>query len=96
MTEIMAPHVIEGIQHDSREILFWDDMASIPAPLLVIQAGSGLLQDEDMVRWRTSVPGLETVRFEESPHDLFRPDRFRFARVVGDFMERHDPVDQHG
>jgi len=90
MTEIMAPHVIVGLQRDSCEILFWDDLGGLGCPVLVIQAGRGLLDDESAERWRASLAGVETTRFADSPHDLFRPDRLRFARVVGEFMDRHD------
>ena len=96
MTEIMAPHVITALQRDSPEMFFWDQLGDLHCPVLVIQAGDGLLDDEGAARWRTSLPGVEMTRFPESPHDLFRPDRFRFARVVGEFMAGHERADAVG
>lgn len=93
MTDIMAPHVIEQIQKDSEEVLFWDEMSRLACPVLVLRAGSGLLDDEAVERWRDAVPHAEVETFADSPHDLFRPDRHHFARVVGGFIARHEPAD---
>jgi non-heme chloroperoxidase len=90
MTEIMAPHVIEGIQRDSKEQLFWDELDVLTCPVLIIGAGRGLLGAEGMERWMAALPHVETVMFDDSPHDIFRPDRDRYATTVRDFFDRCD------
>jgi pimeloyl-ACP methyl ester carboxylesterase len=90
MTEIMPPHVIEGLQRDSVELLFWDEMKVMDCPVLVIRGGKGLMDDEAMGRWQMAVPHVESVTFDDSYHDIFRPDPDRYATTVRRFLDAND------
>ncbi|RDH78474.1 alpha/beta fold hydrolase [Mycolicibacterium moriokaense] len=73
---------------------FWDDVAALQPPLLVVRSGDSVLVGEpEWARYQRLFPQAMLVEFDDSPHDIFRPDRARYPLLVG----RHaDVVDgQH-
>jgi pimeloyl-ACP methyl ester carboxylesterase len=68
---------------------FWDALARLQFPLLVVRSGdSVLVTDEDWTRYKALFPHAQLVEFDDSPHDIFRPDRGRYPRLVRDHVDR--------
>jgi len=93
VSERLPRHVLEQLTVDSRARQLWDELARIPAPLLVAQPGGngGILTDDDVARYRTARPDVEVVVVPDAPHDLFRPDRSFYPKAVAAFLDRVDP-----
>jgi non-heme chloroperoxidase len=70
---------------------FWDELTRLRLPLLVVRSGDGILiQDAEWARYRRQFPHAELVAFPDSPHDLFRPERDRYPRLVCRHVNRID------
>lgn len=70
---------------------FWKGVAELGVPLLVVRSGERVLvTDEQWSRYRQEFPDAELVEFSDSPHDIFRQDRRRFAHLVGEHADRAD------
>lgn len=73
----------------AREQSFWGDLAQLGLPLLVVRSGdSVLVGDEQWARYRSLFPHAQLVEFHDSPHDVFRPDRGRYPRLVRAHTDR--------
>lgn len=82
---------LEGIVNAAEGRLFWDDLGALGVPVLVVRGTDGMpLSEDDWVKYRESVPGVELVSFDDSAHDLFRPDRLRYPRLVSELADRAD------
>lgn len=88
---------LRGVAAQSVETPLWDRLRALGRPVLVMRSGRTdrrghvFLDDEAQDRYRRAVPGVEIVTFEESTHDLFRPDPTRYPRLVAGFTARHEP-----
>lgn len=70
---------------------FWEPLSALQPPLLVARSGSGsLIDDIAWARYRRLFPGAQLVEFPDSPHDIFRPDRSRYPRLVRAHIDRVD------
>lgn len=71
---------------------FWEPLAQLQPPLLVVRGRrGGLIDDAEWARYRRLFPTARLHDFHDSPHDVFRPDRGRYPRLVRDHVERcHD------
>jgi pimeloyl-ACP methyl ester carboxylesterase len=70
---------------------FWDELSLLKIPLLVIRSGNSVLvRDDEWARYMRQFPDAELVEFHDSPHDIFRPDRGRYPRLVREHVERAD------
>jgi pimeloyl-ACP methyl ester carboxylesterase len=68
---------------------YWDQLAAVDVPLLVVRSGDRILvDDEQWSRYRAVFPEATLVEFADSPHDIFRPDRGRYPRLVRKHVER--------
>jgi pimeloyl-ACP methyl ester carboxylesterase len=75
----------------ARDRSLWDDLARLQPPLLVVRSGdSVLVGDEEWSRYKTLFPHAQLVEFHHSPHDIFRPDRGRYPRLVQEHVDRAD------
>ncbi len=69
----------------------WDELARLQPPLLVVRSGNSVLvSDADWSRYRQLFPDAQLVDFDDSPHDIFRPDRGRYPRLVREHVDRAD------
>lgn len=93
MGERIGRPVLERLAADSRQRELWDQLAVLPGPMIVAQAGSGqgILDDEMLARYRAVRPDIEAIVVPDAPHDLFRPDRLFYPRAVADFLARRCP-----
>lgn len=72
----------------------WESLAELQLPLLVVRSGNSvLISDADWARYRQLFPDAQLVDFDDSPHDIFRPDRGRYPGLVRDHVDRVDRVE---
>jgi non-heme chloroperoxidase len=72
---------------------FWEELSRLQIPLLVIRSGNSILVgDDEWARYKRLFPGAELVEFPDSPHDIFRPDRGRYPRLVREHVDRAEAV----
>jgi non-heme chloroperoxidase len=87
---------LHGVARESVERPFWDELAALGRPVLVMRSGRvgrGAHEFVDaaaLARYREAVPDVEIHTFDDSGHDLFRPDPTRYPRLVVDFIARHE------
>jgi non-heme chloroperoxidase len=82
-----GPKTFEAAEERS----FWDELAELQLPLLVVRSGDSILvREQDWARYRRLFPHAELVEFPDSPHDIFRPDRGRYPRLVHRHTDRAD------
>ena len=75
----------------ARQRSFWEALARLQLPLLVVRSGERVLvTDEEWSRYKTLFPHAQLVEFGDSPHDIFRPDRGRYPRLVAEHADRAD------
>jgi len=65
---------------------FWEPLAQLALPMLVVRSPhSPLVDDAAWARYRQLFPAADLHEFHDSPHDIFRPDRGRFPKLVREF-----------
>jgi pimeloyl-ACP methyl ester carboxylesterase len=75
----------------ARDRSFWEAVAGLQLPLLVVRCGDRVLvTDEEWARYKRLFPHARLVEFHDSPHDIFRPDRGRYPRLVQEHVDRAD------
>jgi non-heme chloroperoxidase len=95
--ERIAEHALVEIAREAKERDYWDLLARLGRPVLVIRAGVAGSRGFEFVdpdarrRYAEAVPDVEIVTFADSRHDLFEPDAKAFPRLVADFLTRRHP-----
>jgi pimeloyl-ACP methyl ester carboxylesterase len=75
----------------AQERSMWGRLARQHLPLLAVRSGERfLVGDAQWSRYRTLFPHAQMVEFPDSPHDIFRPDRGRYPRLVSEHADRAD------
>jgi len=78
----------------SRDHPRWDLVAELAGggvPVLVVRStATAPLNDDDWACYHELDAPIELVHFDDSPHDIFRPDRSRYPRLVRDLVARAD------
>ena len=68
---------------------FWESLSRLRLPLLVVRSRSSPLVDDDSwARYKRLFPYAELHEFHDSPHDIFRPDRGRYPKLVRELTNR--------
>jgi pimeloyl-ACP methyl ester carboxylesterase len=68
---------------------FWEPLAELGPPLLVVRSPSSpLVDDAAWDRYRQLFPSADLHEFVDSPHDIFRPDRGRYPTLVRELVDR--------
>jgi pimeloyl-ACP methyl ester carboxylesterase len=71
----------------------WEPLSRLQLPLLVVRSGNSVLVgDAEWARYRQLFPGAHLVEFDDSPHDIFRPHRGRYPRLVRDHVDQVDRI----
>ncbi len=88
--ERMKRHALEGIQKESEEKLFWNDLHRIKSPILILGGGKegAVLSDEMCKEYSKSTDNQEIVILEQSDHNLFEPDLEIFINTINNFMNK--------
>lgn len=72
---------------------FWDALARLDLPLLVVRSGDGIVVGpREWARYGTLFRRAHLVEFHDSPHDIFRPDRGRYPRLVAQHVRQSDDL----
>ncbi|MGV0837759.1 alpha/beta fold hydrolase [Mycolicibacterium thermoresistibile] len=80
-----------GTYDAARPQSFWEPLSALQPPLLVARGGIGsLIDDTAWARYRRLFPDAQLIEFPDSPHDIFRPDRTRYPRLVRAHVDRAD------
>jgi non-heme chloroperoxidase len=75
----------------AQERSLWDSLARQQLPLLAVRSRERfLVGDAQWSRYEKLFPDAHLVEFPDSPHDIFRPDRGRFPRLVAEHVDRAD------
>lgn len=75
----------------AQERSLWDSLARQQFPLLAVRSRERfLVGDAQWSRYRALFPDAHLVEFPDSPHDIFRPDRGRYPRLVCEHVGRAD------
>lgn len=70
---------------------FWEPLSAWQPPLLVVRSpNSPLIDDTDWARYRDLFPTAALHVFDDSPHDVFRPDRARYPTLVREHVDAVD------
>ncbi|MCV7282335.1 alpha/beta fold hydrolase [Mycolicibacterium flavescens] len=73
----------EAIIASARRQSFWQALSDWQPPLLAVRSPTGpLISDTAWDRYRAEFPTASLHVFDESPHDIFRPDRERYPKLV--------------
>ncbi len=90
--ERMDARAILGVFTEGEAIDLFDDLGALDVPVLVMHGTErdAMGTPELLARYRDHIPKVETVAFEGSGHDLWRPDPHRFAATLADFVGRVD------
>jgi pimeloyl-ACP methyl ester carboxylesterase len=91
---LLKAHVVRGIEKDSRQIDFWDELKKIQCPTIIMR-GTGeesLLSDKEAMRY---VACLQPARshievFEGAGHTIKDSDHEKFVEVVNQFLSNID------
>jgi non-heme chloroperoxidase len=70
---------------------FWEPLSRLQPPLLVVRSSSSpIVSDADWARYARLFPAAHLHEFHDSPHDIFRPDRGRYPRLVREHIDLVD------
>ena len=66
---------------------FWEPLAQWGPPLLVVRSPtSPIIDDAAWARYRREFPSASLHEFPDSGHDIFRPDRTRYPKLVAEHI----------
>jgi pimeloyl-ACP methyl ester carboxylesterase len=87
LDEAAADKTFQAAQQRS----MWGRLARQRLPLLAVRSGEKfLVGEEQWSRYRKLFPHAQLIEFPDSPHDIFRPDRGRYPRLVRQHVDRAD------
>jgi non-heme chloroperoxidase len=67
---------------------FWEPLSQMRSPLLVVRSPSSpLVDDAAWSHYERLFPHAHLHEFHDSPHDIFRPDRGRFPKLVRELTD---------
>ncbi|MCG7344905.1 alpha/beta hydrolase [Sporosarcina sp. ACRSL] len=90
LSERMSLTALRGIQQESSQVIFWDELAFIECPALIIRAGNqgAALSVEAAEQYVEKMPQAKVVVFDESDHNIFEPDVNKFIQTIEMFMDQ--------
>lgn len=75
----------------AQERSLWNSLARQHLPLLAVRSRERfLVGDAQWTRFQTLFPDAHLIEFPDSPHDIFRPDRGRYPRLVAEHVDLAD------
>lgn len=85
-------HVAVALEQELKETDLTNQLDDIKCPVLVIKGlkKDSLLKNEFLEEYRTRVSHLKVIEFEDSGHNLWKPDYYRFINVIDKFMEENE------
>ncbi|OBF36286.1 alpha/beta hydrolase [Mycobacterium sp. ACS1612] len=75
--------------HAAQNRSFWEPLSVLRVPMLVVRSPDFPLVDgAAWHRYQQLFPWAELHEFTDSPHDIFRPDRGRYPKLVRELINR--------
>jgi len=86
------PRGVRGLQRESQEVILWNRLEKIQCPALVIKGGQpgSLLPPEAAELYVKHLKDVIIVRFEDSNHELSKPNYERYIGTIKDFLQQLD------
>lgn len=83
---------VRGVQSESGGELLWDTLDGFQFPVLVIRGGKkdSILKEEDAQLYEKHLRRGRLLLFEDSGHDVWKPDLGRFIGALSDFLSALD------
>lgn len=83
VAERVAEHALVRTCEQSQDRPFWDVVGALEGPVAVVRTTAPVpLTDADWERYRQLPRPIRMLTYDDAPHDVFRPDRTRFPRLV--------------
>lgn len=92
LNEKMWRHALMGIELESRQVNYRDDLPKLDCPTLIMRGENegSLLSDDDV---KFYVEGLSDARlevFNDAGHDIQKDQFYRFVKVINNFLKEVD------
>ncbi|MBI2265881.1 MAG: alpha/beta hydrolase [Armatimonadetes bacterium] len=87
-------HVVRALQRDSSLVMLHEDLRKILCPVLIWRGAlSGSLMPAKAVDvYQQFLRKTKVVVFEDSGHELWKPDYERYIQTIKEFLENVDSV----
>lgn len=83
-------HVVHGMQEEAEPTDLWKELAGLRQPILLVKGGqSKAVSDDDLKHYR-SLPQVQVEIFDDSDHEIHRPDYQRFISTIRTFLDHLD------
>ncbi|MEM7736046.1 MAG: alpha/beta hydrolase [Deinococcota bacterium] len=80
-------HYLTASYQESENTPLWDVLPAITCPVLIIRGGqSKALTVEEANQYMAALPNAEIVVFEDSGHEVYKPDYQRFITTIDTFL----------
>lgn len=80
----------KAYQKESKEIELWDRLSEIHCPVYVFRGGKkdALINDDFEEKYRKNTQKLTFIKFEDSGHELWKPDHKKFTDSILVFINK--------
>jgi pimeloyl-ACP methyl ester carboxylesterase len=83
-------HVVSALQREARPTDLWNELETIACPVLLVKGGnSPTISDGDLDRY-LSLRQVTVRVFQDSGHEIHKPDYGRFIGTIRGFLEELD------
>lgn len=88
----LSERAVQGIQQESREIVFWDVLAQLDLPVFVLHGGTeaALLKPDSIQLYKEKVKDVTIIPFPFSGHELWEPDYDTFLQSIESILKQLD------
>lgn len=84
-------YVIQAMARDSANTELWENLPRITSRVLLIKGGrSPYITADDLALYEQLLPQLQLEIFEQSDHEVFRPDYENFMQTIEQFLQEID------
>ncbi|WP_232699377.1 alpha/beta fold hydrolase [Brevibacillus daliensis] len=89
LSERMNLQALHGLQSESTQVSFWDDLPSITCPTLIIRGGKegALISLETAKQYVEKMPQADVAVFVDSDHNIFEPNVETFIETTNLFLK---------
>ncbi|MEM6431549.1 MAG: alpha/beta hydrolase [Deinococcota bacterium] len=80
-------HYLTTAYEESEDVSLWDVLPAITCPVLIIRGGqSKSLTTDEADQYMATLPDVDVVVFEDSGHEVYKPDYQRFITTIDTFL----------
>ncbi|GAA0359110.1 alpha/beta fold hydrolase [Bacillus horti] len=86
----MQRHVFEGIQRDSKELVFWEQLSRLAVPVLIIRGAQkgALLSEEHANMYVEKLADSACLTLKNSNHNIFDDEPNELLQAVKSFLKK--------